>query len=316
MRTIWQVGSGDANRPYFDEFIRYGVALIGPGSPGPWKPGGSDEDYEGPWARRLAVEAQDGDAIVLRSGTSRIKAVGIIAGEYLYLEQFDDVNGWDLQHARRVRWFPLPNDQDFGASVFGFGQRFSRTANPAVVDFVERLLNSPPTAWQSASLPPLPEVEPALEPIPGEFLELVGRVGDLVPLYWDTQRFGSRPTEDELVAHITVPFLEALGWPTECIAIKWDYVDIVVFRRLPRVPENIAFIVEAKRVGQGVEGALGQAMEYLRSLGVSVDIVVTDGIRYRLFSPSTDDGFQPTAYANLHWPKQPALGLFERLKRN
>jgi hypothetical protein len=35
---------------------------------------------------------------------------------------------------------------------------------------------------------------------------------------------------------------------------------------------------------------------------VSCDVMVTDGIRYRLFNPS----LKPKAYANLIWPKSPA----------
>lgn len=40
-------------------------------------------------------------------------------------------------------------------------------------------------------------------------------------------------------------------------------------------------MIEAKRLGAGVEGALEQVKGYVESLGVLRDVVVTDGIRYR-----------------------------------
>jgi len=65
--------------------------------------------------------------------------------------------------------------------------------------------------------------------------------------------------------------------------------------------------------GVGVEGALEQAKGYVQALGTPRDIVVTDGVRYRLYAAARD--FAPAAYANLVRLKQPALDLFNRLKR-
>jgi hypothetical protein len=86
-----------------------------------------------------------------------------------------------------------------------------------------------------------------------------------------------------------------------------------VFRALPRVPANIEFVIEAKRLGDGVEGALAQAQGYASALGVTCDLIVTDGLRYRLYDGPS--GFQPAAYANLMWLKQSAEKLFARMKR-
>ena len=125
-------------------------------------------------------------------------------------------------------------------------------------------------------------------------------------LYDGASEFGNVPTEDELVAHCVVPLLKALGWPAELIGIKWQYVDVALFRSLPRVPENCHIIIEAKRFGAGVEAALGQARGYLKDLGISRDVVVTDGVRYRLYAHAND--FEGVAYANLRRLKQPAAG--------
>ncbi len=313
-RTVWQVYAGTGAGGYADVFMKHGVALVAPGDAGPWRPDRDDAEFEGGVVRRFATEAQIGDVVLLRTGLSTIRAVGLIASDYVYLPQFDDVNGLDLQHARRVRWYALPDEYDFGVRVFGTSTpRFSQVSQPEVADYAERFLSSPPTHWQSAPLPALPDEEPPLDEVPSFVQDLVAQVHDLVGLYADRAAFGEYPAEDEMLAHYVVPFLYALGWPVERIAVKWRFIDVAVFSALPRTPENCHFIIEAKRIGTGVEGALEQAKGYVEALGILRDIVVTDGIRYRMYDAEKD--FAPVAYANLARLKRSALTLFERMKR-
>lgn len=313
-QKVWQVSGGPANRSYADDFMRHGVALIGPGDAGPWQPSRPDDDFGGGFVRRFAVDVRLGDIVLLRSGNSAICAVGLVASEYLYLPQFDDVNGWDLQHGRRVRWFQLLEEYDFGAPVFGgSSSRFGQVAHPVVVDYAIRFVQSPPTYWQRAALPPLPPEQPLLLDVPLSLRPLVAQTHDLAGLYWDRRAFGDHPAEDEMIVHFVVPLLQALGWPVELIAVKWRFIDVSVFRALPRIAETCHLVIEAKRLGQGVEGALEQALGYVYTLGKPVDVVVTDGIRYRLYA--ADRSFAPVAYANLARLKQPSLDLFERLRR-
>ncbi|MBM3127628.1 MAG: hypothetical protein FJ009_03230 [Chloroflexi bacterium] len=295
-------------------FLKHGVALIESGDAGTWHPDRDDSEFEGVPVRRFATEVQIGDVMLLRTGISTIRAVGLVASDYLYLPQFDDVNGRDLQHARRVRWYALPSEYDFGNRVFGANApSLSRINKPELVDYANRFLNSPPTYWQTATLPSLPSELPSIEP-PDELSELVTQVQDLTRLYADRTAFGDYPTEQELVVHYVVPFLRALGWRVEQIAIGWRFIDVSVFRTLPRSAASCHFIIEAKRLGASVESALEQAKGYVRELGVPRDIVVTDGIRYRMYSAERD--FAPIAYANLARLKQPALELFARMKRS
>ncbi len=314
-RSIWQISGGPATRSYADVFLRHGVALLGPGDPGPWSQKLYDYDFSlqgfiGGFAERMA----SGDALVLRTSQNSIRAIGIVADGYEHLHTFDDVNGWDLQHCRRIRWFQLPGDYVFDGPVFGATpSRFSRVQNPAVVDYVTRFLGSPPTDWQSAPLPKLPAEEPPLHEIPEELRAIVGEAHDYVALIEHDGGFTERPAEDETIAHFVVPLLKTLGWPAERIAIKWRNIDVSLFITLPRTPANCHLVIEAKRVGAGVEGALDQAMGYVRALGVPRDVMVTDGIRYRMYSATED--FAPIAYANLIRLKQSSLRLFERLKR-
>jgi hypothetical protein len=314
VRAVWQISAGPTSRSYADVFLKYGVALIGPGDAGAWAADRDDEVFEGSFVRRFASEIAPGDMVLLRTGLSRIAAVGIVAGQYLYLNAFDDVNGWDLQHARRVRWGCLPAEHDFGGAVFGATPpRCSRVWNEAAVDFATRFVNSPPTHWHTAPLSGLPAEEPPLASVPDTIAELVADAADLLPLMQDSQRFGALPSEDELVVHFVVPLLRALGWPPERLAVKWRCIDVSVFRALPRVPETCRFVIEAKRLGAGVEGALEQAQGYVTALGVPCDVIVTDGIRYRMYDGAR--GFAPLAYANLARLKKPAADLFARMQR-
>jgi hypothetical protein len=275
-RAVWQVSAGPSSRSYVDVFLRHGVALVGPGDAGPWTPERDDIEFEGGFVRRFASEVASGDVFLLRTGLATIAAEGLVAGDYLYVNAFDDVNGWDLQHARRVRWCRLPAQHAFPGSAFGANPpRCSRVWSQVVVEFANRFLNSPPTYWQTAPLPELPGEEPPLDHVFDALRGIVAQVADLVPLYWHAQSFGEPPSEDELIAHFIVPFLRALGWPPEQIAVKWRHV--AVFGALPRAPENCHLVIEAKRLGAGVEGALQQAKGYVEALGISRDVIVTDG---------------------------------------
>lgn len=310
MARVWQIAGGPWGRSYAAKFLEHGVGLIGPGDPGAWTPGRPDEDYDDSSSvRRFATEPQRGDIVLLRAGNSVVKAVGLIASDYEYLPQFDDVNGWDLQHARRIRWCRLPQDHDFGQAVFGANpRRFGEVNRAEVVDFARRFVNSPPTVWQTAALPELPLEEESLDDIPERLRDVVGLAHDL-----SQQPFGERVSEDEMIVHLIAPLFRALGWLPEQIAVKWRYVDVALFPQLPRKPENCGLIVEAKYPGVGAEGALGQAKRYAEQLNIRRDILVSDGFRYRLYAVEQD--YQPVAYANLIRLKRSALDLFNRLKR-
>ena len=313
-RAVWQISAGPSTRSYVDVFLFYGVALIGPGDSGPWDASRDDSDFAGSFVRRFASEIADGDIVLLRTGVSTIAAVGIVTSSYLYIDAFDDVNGWDLQHARRVRWYRLPSPQSLTGQVFGASPpRCSRVWNEEALDFAERFVNSEPTYWQTAKLPELPNEQPALEHVPQALEGIVARIADLIPLFQDRLAFGDAPSEDELISHLVVPFFCALGWPPERISVKWRWIDVAIFAALPRTPENCSFVIEAKRLGAGVEGALDQAKGYATALGAPKHIIVTDGVRYRMY-----DGFrsyEPVGYANLLRLKQPAIDLFAKLQR-
>ena len=109
-RTIWQQAAGDTDRKYVDLCIKWDVILNGPGSAGPW-PSRESEYRAGGMSskkasdiRRFSEEMQEGDFVVLRTGTASVHGVGQVVGPYQWCNEFGDVDGWDLQHVRRVRW--------------------------------------------------------------------------------------------------------------------------------------------------------------------------------------------------------------------
>jgi hypothetical protein len=276
-----------------------------------WQSRRSDFDFDGSWVRRFATEPKVGDVILLRIGTDNVVAVGVIASDYQYLEQFDDVHGWDLQHARRVRWRVLPSPQVFSSRVFGANPpRFSRVNSDEVVLFANEVMAIEIDAWQSSPLPALPSFEPAWENPPQWLNGLVGLAQDWSRMIWQEQKFF--PSEDEMLVHFVVPLFRSIGWPQELLAVQWNYIDLAVFRSLPRTPENCCLVVEAKRLGIGAESALKQAVDYAAKLRNGCDVLLTDGFRYRLYSAAQD--FEPKEYANLLALKESAAHLVERMQ--
>ena len=310
--VVWQVSGGPVDRPYAEVFLEYGVVLIGPGHDGPWQPGRTGTDA-GEFVRRFAEDLRTGDLLLLRTAIDQVAAVGLVASEYEYLEPFDDVNGWDLRHGRRVRWCRLPEPYRFETSVFGANpSRLARVRTDEAVDYACSFLTSGLTHWREAPLPALPEVEPLLDEVPEELRDVVGLARDLAGLYGDEERLGDAPNENEMTAHFIVPFLRALGWPQELIAVEWRRIDVALFETLPRTPENCRFVIEAKRLGTGLAPARKQAEDYMAGLQVSRDVIVSDGFRYRIFDH--EKNFAPVAYANLARLKQSSVALFDRLR--
>lgn len=310
--SVWQISGGPVDRPYAEIFLMYGVALLGPSGDGPWRPERSHRAGRG-FLSLFVQELEVGDLLLLRTAVDAIAAIGLVAGEYEYLEPFDDVNGWDLRHGRRVRWYRLPEAYRFEDSGLGANpMRCSRVQSPEAVAYARSFLVSGLTRWQEAPLPALPSVEAPLGEVPANLRDVVGMARDLAGLYGDEDRMGAHPSENEMIAHFAVPFLRALGWPPENIAVEWRRIDIALFHSLPRTPESCRFVIEAKRLGTGLEGARKQAKAYVKRLGSRRDMVVTDGFRYRVFD--CERSFEPVGYANLARLKQSSLALFNKLR--
>ncbi len=312
-RRIWQIGTGDNARPYDEYFVTHGVTLLGSGSPGKWSADNPAYSNEGA-IRAFASDAEAGDFIVARRGRKCAVALGVLDDEYDWSEVFDDREGWDLQHCWRVHWIWV-GEKQFGRMVFPraafSASHHGEVANWATARVRDKRIDPP---WDT-ELAQLPVAEKALH---------MSRVGQPLRTIikraqaWDHDTwsgdFGAIPTEDELLTHITVPLLEALGWEPKQIAVKWSYCDLALFTENPREPSNCRLVVEGKRIGGGLNWAADQAKRYVRKLGLeSADVLVTDGLKYRLYQHPqySDDG---ALWANLVRPKAGAELLFDALR--
>lgn len=116
-KKIWQQACGDTDRDYSEVCLNWDVILNGPGYAGPYPSCDKILEKDG-WTskkrtdiKRFANQMRDGDIVVLRLGTTDILGVGVIVGNYEWSDIFSDIDGWDLQHIRRVRWLLHLNEQ-------------------------------------------------------------------------------------------------------------------------------------------------------------------------------------------------------------
>lgn len=317
-KTIWQHAAGDTNRNYADVCLRWDVIVNGPGYAGAW-PDCQDELRSDVSSRkvtdlwRFAEEMKDGELVVLRSGTATVLGVGQIIGSYEYRDEFGDVDGWDLQHVRRVRWVwrDQNNPKTFDTYALKLG------------DTTQRLDDGPVKEWLSelrvdgdALSRPLIDLPHQGKPLDislteiSEFLfdhgvasvsisTLLNEVGELTRIANWYQRSRTGPSEHETVAYLVVPLLRAIGWTPQRMAVEWNHVDVALFEQLPRSDENLRIVVEAKKKGNSCLSAMSQAMQYSDGKAKCHRLIVTDGLRYGVYTRSKKEPFRLYAYLNL-----------------
>ena len=161
-RTIWQQSAGDTDRNYANVCLTWDVILTGPGYAGEW-PGCKKILQNDKWSsckcadlHRFCEEMQSGDLVVLRLGASKVFGVGEVVGNYMWSDLFGDVDGWDLQHVRRVRWFLKNSEQpeEFPAHTMKLGGATQRLDSVAVKEWIRALTITP--ADQARELETLP----------------------------------------------------------------------------------------------------------------------------------------------------------------
>lgn len=108
-RRIWQQSCGDTDRNYSKVCLEWDVILNGPGSYGKL-PEAFDKlskdlsPRKVTDLRRFSSEMREGDLVILRLGTKTAFGIGLIVGDYGWSDLFEDIDGWDIQHFRRVKW--------------------------------------------------------------------------------------------------------------------------------------------------------------------------------------------------------------------
>ncbi len=332
MSNVWQMAAGDWARDYSQMLIDHDLMIMGPG-----EYGSLDDDlnsYEAAveegkinssrlgMLKRFHRKAQTGDMVLLRRGY-RVVAIGMIHSMcYEWDERFDDVYGWDLQHTRRVLWQGelAPELDRIQQKKDLFGDRkqiptFTQVHDPRILEPVRGLLlNSTDRVPKPLPDPPADLLfdEDIGDELFGQGLSLqaverllaaISRQRRLLKWYRQHGNASNRPTEHEVVAFMVLPMLLSLGWSEQLLAVEWNRIDLAVFRRTPSLAENCVMVCEAKGMGHGLVKSLGQARNYVETLGLEAckKVLLTEGGRFYLFERGPENNWcnTPTGYFNV-----------------
>jgi len=329
--NIWQVAAGDGERNYWDVFRQFGVMLIGPGTvSGDYRK--NKDAYNNPdnrttyhpAMRLFADEAAEKDLVVLKRprGTKwEAVAVGKINSGYSFEPVFSDVEGFQLQHCRHVEW-KQPTRETL---IRGLGRgRFSHVNNERAREAVERLWKEGKRE-KSDPIPHDPKKVShdelidslTVKGLPGpnakRIAKEIERLRHLAKWYEkNDENYDVR--EHETRTFLIVPLIMSLGWDEEKVKIEWEHKDVALFDA-PYSPQSKPLvIIESKRLWDGLGYAPEQAERYAGQYKTCDRFVVSDGIRYKLFTkPKPDRKFRFSAYLNLliptrNHPYEPGVG--------
>jgi hypothetical protein len=321
MPQTWQIGAGESGRFYSDLFFAHDVMFMGPGRFGAY----SRDTYQGldyhnrsilNSLRRFYEEVQPGDRVVVRQG-HRVVGLGIVHEEgYGWQPAFDDVHGWDLQHAQRVIWQPQLSEDlvemQREQALFSHMKQiptFTRLNHQPTLETLAPLFEAV-MQREPCSLPdPLPPAL-SLEEF-GQALFARGLANDAVDKVLDSIRrqrrllawydghgdASDRPTEHEIVAHMVLPLMLALGWSEQLLGIEWKRIDLAAFWATPTTPKHCVLVCEAKSPRHGLQNDLDQARRYVNDLDLVQcgKIVLTQGDRLYLYERPVGGQFAQTA---------------------
>lgn len=317
IKKVWQVAAGDTDRNYVDLCLEWDVILNGPGSAGRW-PDCREALTVSPKKitdiRRFAEDITDGDTVVLRMGTTDVLGVGIVVGGYLWNEEFGDIDGWELQHVRRVLWVWKynGNPKQFTTYTLKLGDTAQIMDAPEVEFWIKSLSISDKELKRQIVDLPEPSKGITIMEISGYLFDqgvassavdnVTEQIDDLIRIANWYQRADVQPSEAETIAYLVIPLLRAIGWTPQKMAVEWNNVDIALFKILPRSNEGLSVVVEAKQKNFSCLNAKSQAQSYAEQIGRETcsRLIVTDGIRYAVFSRK-EGKFQshPDAYLNI-----------------
>ncbi|NJD23505.1 MAG: hypothetical protein FIA82_12710 [Melioribacter sp.] len=313
--NTWQIGTGDGTRSYFDIFLKYGVALVGPGDPG--REGEEktiffykEHPYEKNWGKTLSEVKKD-QWIIARKGKSTILAIGKVTKEIQYSNLFADVEGWDLQHYVNVQWYIPKNSNEtiqFNSNLLSQStlqgcykrevydkiyQTYFEERNPL---YDVETVNVPPEIAQINFTKML--IDEGLRIQDAENIALtIQRIIILARWYIANDK---NTLEAEIIAFLILPFLTALGWSEQKTKLEYWKIDIALFRNSFKGDYNISpeIIVEAKAFANGLSFTNKQILNYANKFPSCKIFIATNGFRYKIFIKEKD---QPVlkGYLNL-----------------
>jgi|WetSurMetagenome_2_1015567.scaffolds.fasta_scaffold98047_1 hypothetical protein len=313
--NTWQIGTGDGTRSYHDIFLKFGVALVGPGDPGKDGDAATDLFYTvNPgvhnWGKALKL-VQKGQWIIARKGTTAIVGLGQVEREYDYSWLFADVEGWDLQHYVSVRWYRPETRNgriEFTDKVLG-QSTLQRCRNQMVFDELYKTdfeLCASEFSPQDFALPR----QITTDDLANEMVDQGIRIQDAENVGATVERIirlanwyvknDCNALESEIVAFLILPLLVALGWSEQKMKLEYSDVDIALFKKAFRgdYGSKPAIILEAKTFGNGLAFTGHQIENYAQKFPQCDKFVATNGFRYKLFE-RIGSGLATAGYFNL-----------------
>jgi hypothetical protein len=324
MSNVWQMGSGESSREFSWLYQKHDVMLKSGGDHGEY----DAKNYKKVWNRtdmslnilhRFVTKVKPGDIILMRKGLRAI-TLGIAHEKgYSWNECFDDIYGWDLQHTQRVIWQDHLED-DFKKLQKNeklFAKRFQIPAFTRIKD--ETVLKKIEPLFKKCKTRPLKKLPDKL-PHPltmdelGHELFSKGLPNSSVDaviqalqrqrrlMKWYKNQDGTRPGEHEVVAHLIIPILLALGWSEQLLAVEWKKIDLAGFSETPTSEATCALVCEAKGLKHGLMGVLEQAQGYVENLKLKhcKKILLAGGSRFYLHEKKQGKwNDQPVGYINL-----------------
>ena len=310
-KTIWQVAAGDGSRDYAEVFLKFGVILVGPGSDGeffdhPEIYKNQDHDSYRDFTIALAEEMSKGDIVVLKRPYGKkweIIAIGEVTSSYSHEQVFCDVDGWELQHCRQVKW--KTTDEEIIVTGLRRGT-LCRVQKSTAIEKINVLW--PQWAFiESSAIPKLPEkmsVDELIDSLIAHGMP-IRNAEDIADTLWKIKRVakwymghGQDVGEHEIRTFLIIPLLLSLGWAEQKIKIEWNNIDISLFSNVYNPESEPKIIIESKRLWHGLRYAPEQAKGYAMKYPTVSKFVVTDGIRYKLYERANDSWIF-TGYINL-----------------
>ncbi len=314
--NVWQVAAGDGSRDYADIFMKFGIILVGPGSEGNYFDNKAVYNDPQHWAYRpfiftIAEQLEKNHLVILKKPSGQqweILAVGIVDSDYIHSETFGDVDGWDLQHCRKIKWKePLSKTIISGlrrGTLFGVN-------NQTALDEAKRTWS---TGKEVTSIPiPNPVKEITVDDLIDSIMERglpVSNSENIANTIWKLRRIakwysahGSDVGEHEIRTFLIVPLLTSLGWAEQKIKIEWNNIDVVFFDKPYSDNSKPVLIIESKRLWDGLLYAPDQAKQYAQKYPSCDLFIVSDGIRYKLYSKEKGQ-WNYHSYMNLMAPKR------------
>ena len=310
--NYWQVAAGDKERDYSDVFLKYGVMIVGPGDPGNYF---DNKDHYDTYDRRghikrFVEQVQEDDVVVLKKPCKskwEILAVGTEIGKYEWLQVFSDVEGWDLQHCRSVKWVTPKQKKIVPGLVRGtFKGIDNEVARQAAIDVldsgIKKKAEKIPKPVKIISDEDLIDIliNNGFRPKDAEdFTETIHRIRRLIKWY---VQYGKHVKEHETRTFMIVPLLLTLGWSEQKLKIEWNNIDIAFFKEpYNGDSKDCVMILESKRLWGGLEPGERQAKTYSRRFPKCDRLIVSDGVCYKLFKRQEED-WKYSAYLNVLKP--------------